>query len=220
MGLHPADRDAAARAACGASSTEGNTVVCVEHDPEVAARRPTTSSSSGPGAGAEGGRVVGAGPGEGRARARARPPIARRRRPPRPPLPADDPRTSAAAIRVRGATWRNLRGIDAAFPHAGLTCVTGVSRRREDAPSSSTCSRPPRAPSSPRAPFPARRACARSRDSRAFDRVSVSDGAPSRAPARDAGQRARRPRPAARALRRDGRGPRAGLRPARASRRT
>ena len=55
-GLHPADTEALLRALAGLKAS-GNSLFVVEHDMDVI-RRATTSSTSGPGAGDEGGKVV------------------------------------------------------------------------------------------------------------------------------------------------------------------
>ncbi len=104
----------------------GNTVVVVEHDPEII-RAADRLIDLGPRAGREGGEVVYQGPPSAVAAAldrsltaqylagakRIDPPA--RRRAPGPP------------IRVRGATANNLRGIDVDIPTRCLVCVTGVS---------------------------------------------------------------------------------------------
>ena len=126
VGLHPSDverligvierlRDA------------GNTVVVVEHDPRVIARADWLVDL-GPGAGAQGGRVVYQGPPEGAADAplsvtgafiAGRLEVA---------TPAAASRAGACGwIELLGARTHNLRSIDARFPRQALTVVTGVS---------------------------------------------------------------------------------------------
>ena len=176
MGLHPADRSPLRRR-LRALVEEGNTVVCVDHDPEVL-READHVVELGPGAGSDGGRLLAQGStravlAEGTA------PIAKALLARRPPLPAVD-LAGRPSIRVRGATWRNLRGIDATFPQGALTCVTGVSGAGK-----STLVLDVLAPAARsvllRAPFPRDRL--RSLEGfEGFDRVSVSDGAPSRHP--------------------------------------
>ncbi len=104
----------------------GNTVVVVEHDPEII-RAADHVIDMGPGAGVHGGRVVAAGtPAEieanpasltGRYLAGV---LA-------VPVPAQRRRGTGWSIGVRGARANNLRGIDVAIPLGAMTCVTGVS---------------------------------------------------------------------------------------------
>jgi excinuclease ABC subunit A len=103
----------------------GNTVLVVEHDPEII-RAADRLIDVGPGAGRQGGRVVYQGPPSavagapesltGRYLAGERSiPVPATRRPPGPP------------IRVRRASANNLRAVDAEFPTGCLVCVSGVS---------------------------------------------------------------------------------------------
>jgi excinuclease ABC subunit A len=104
----------------------GNTVVVVEHDPDVI-RAADHVIDMGPGAGVHGGEVVAVGtPAEivaNRASLTGRylagdlviPVPARRRR------------GTGWTVGVRGARANNLRGIDVAIPLGTMTCVTGVS---------------------------------------------------------------------------------------------
>jgi excinuclease ABC subunit A len=126
IGLHPRDsarlvrilRDLCARR---------NTVVVVEHDPEIITAADHVIDM-GPGPGAGGGEVVAQGtPAALAAEARSltgrylagtlRIPLPARRR---PPLPTLD-------VTVRGARANNLKGIDVRIPLARMVCVTGVS---------------------------------------------------------------------------------------------
>ena len=104
----------------------GNTVVVVEHDPDLILAADHVIDM-GPGAGVHGGRVVAAGtPRElmadpasltGRYLAGVE----------HIPLPERRRRGSGWSIAVRGARAHNLRGIDVAIPLGTMTCVTGVS---------------------------------------------------------------------------------------------
>jgi excinuclease ABC subunit A len=105
----------------------GNTVIVVEHD-EDAIRQADHVVDLGPGAGVHGGRVVAQGaPGDIEASpasltgqylsGRKRIEVPGRRR-------ARDPKQ---ALRLRGASGNNLKGIDVTFPVGLFTCVTGVS---------------------------------------------------------------------------------------------
>ncbi len=126
IGLHP--RDSARlvgimRNLCARK----NTVVVVEHDPEIIAAADHVIDL-GPGAGAAGGRIVAAGPVAalvadpasltGRYLSGARriaTPV--RRHPP----------SRALTLTIRNARANNLRGIDVTIPLARMVCVTGVS---------------------------------------------------------------------------------------------
>ncbi len=125
-GLHP--RDTERLLACLTElRDQGNSVVVVEHD-ETTIRAADWMIDLGPGAGPDGGRIVASGP---------------------PAAPSDSGESlttrylrhtergdrtdsqrltrSPGWIAVRGASERNLKTIDARFPLAALTCVTGVS---------------------------------------------------------------------------------------------
>ncbi|MBN1421046.1 MAG: excinuclease ABC subunit UvrA [Planctomycetes bacterium] len=103
----------------------GNTVVVVEHDPEIIARTDRIVDL-GPGAGERGGEIIYAGPASGLLDApgsitgeylagRARIPARARRR------------TPSGRIRIRNAREHNLKGIDVDIPLGVLVAVTGVS---------------------------------------------------------------------------------------------
>ncbi len=126
IGLHP--RDSARlvgimRNLCARQ----NTVVVVEHDPEIMAAADHVIDM-GPGAGAAGGTVVAAGTlasvladprsltGQYLSGARRIPMPERRRAPDR-----------GLAITIRNARANNLRGIDVTIPLARMVCITGVS---------------------------------------------------------------------------------------------
>ncbi len=105
----------------------GNTVIVVEHD-EQTIRSADHIIDLGPGAGAQGGRVVAEGTlddilaapasltGQYLSGRLAIPTPSRRR-----------PVSAAKAIVIRGAAANNLKTIDAAIPLGGIVCVTGVS---------------------------------------------------------------------------------------------
>ncbi len=128
VGLHPRDNDRLI-ATLRRLVSVGNTVIAVEHD-EAVIRAADHVVDIGPGAGIHGGRLIASGTvvdlqnaegsltGDylsGRRTLTGAAETARQR-----------PKTHPA-IRVRGATWHNLRGIDVSFPHGRMTCVTGVS---------------------------------------------------------------------------------------------
>ncbi|MFC5155051.1 excinuclease ABC subunit UvrA [Streptomyces amakusaensis] len=99
----------------------GNTVLVVEHDPDVIAIADHVVDM-GPGAGADGGRIVYQGPG---ALLRdADTPTGRRLR--RRTALKESFRSPSGWLPVTGADLHNLKGIDVRFPTGVLTAVTGV----------------------------------------------------------------------------------------------
>ncbi len=126
IGLHPRDVGRLVEVLQGLRDA-GNTVVVVEHDPEMM-RAADHAVDLGPGAGEEGGRVVYQGPAAelaacaesrtGRYLAgieRIRPPAGRRRS------------RRGRNVRLLGAAEHNLKGVDVRIDFGLLTCVTGVS---------------------------------------------------------------------------------------------
>ncbi len=122
VGLHPRDT-AMLMDTIEQLRTLGNTIVMVEHEPDVM-RRADHVIDLGPGAGEEGGRVMAQGrPGElGPAsltgaflRGERVIAVPTERRPP------------GDVIHVRNARLNNLRGLDVNIPTGVFTCVTGVS---------------------------------------------------------------------------------------------
>ncbi|WP_335932945.1 excinuclease ABC subunit UvrA [Streptomyces sp. PTD5-9] len=99
----------------------GNTVLVVEHDPDVLAVADHVVDM-GPRAGADGGRVVFEGPVEGLRRADTLTGRCLRRR----PRLKDTFRSPTGWMPVTGAGLHNLKNVDAAFPRGVLTVVTGV----------------------------------------------------------------------------------------------
>jgi excinuclease ABC subunit A len=126
IGLHPRDNKRLIRIVKGLRDL-GNTVVVVEHEPDVM-READQLIDMGPGPGAAGGNIVYQGPAQGILDCDAsltgrylsgaeRIEIPRQRR-----LPS-----SSHAIEIRGARCHNLKGVDVRFPLELMTCVTGVS---------------------------------------------------------------------------------------------
>jgi excinuclease ABC subunit A len=125
IGLHQRD-NARLLATLLALRDLGNTVVVVEHDPDMilAADRVI---DMGPGAGVHGGEIVAVGtpaeimsnPASLTGRYLARDLVI--------PVPAHRRRGTGWSIGVRGARANNLRGIDVSIPAGAMTCVTGVS---------------------------------------------------------------------------------------------
>lgn len=122
-GLHPADGEALL-AALQRLKASGNSVYVVEHDLSVM-RRADWLVDVGPAAGEEGGRVLYSGPPAGLAQVAES--QTRRHLFGEVRLPQRAPRTPAGWLRLEGVTRNNLQALDAAFPLACLTAVTGVS---------------------------------------------------------------------------------------------
>jgi excinuclease ABC subunit A len=124
IGLHARDHERLL-ATLVALRDRGNSVIVVEHD-EDTIRAADQVIDLGPGAGANGGRVVAQGTPATVASTPGSPTGAylQRRR-----APAAAPRRipSGNMIRVLGAAEHNLKEIDVEFPLGALTCVTGVS---------------------------------------------------------------------------------------------
>jgi excinuclease ABC subunit A len=125
IGLHQRD-NARLLATLLALRDLGNTVVVVEHDPEMILAADHVIDM-GPGAGVHGGEVVAVG---APAEIMANPASLTGRYLSRDlviPVPAHRRRGTGWTIGVRGARANNLRGIDVAIPLGTMTCVTGVS---------------------------------------------------------------------------------------------
>ncbi|GGT00316.1 thiamine ABC transporter permease [Planobispora rosea] len=120
VGLHPTDVESVTRL-LGRLRDSGNSVLAVEHDPAVMAVADQIVEV-GPGAGADGGRLVFQGTFEELRRAdthtgRA---LSRRRSGGR------TPRAAEGAIRITGATRNNLRRVTVDIPAGVMTVLTGV----------------------------------------------------------------------------------------------
>jgi excinuclease ABC subunit A len=125
-GLHPRDTSRLLASLAGLRD-RGNSVVVVEHD-EATIRAADWVIDLGPGAGPDGGLVVAQGPPDALVES-GESATARHLRGETPP-PVGSPgrlALSPGAIRIRGATEHNLKGVDATIPLGTLTCVTGVS---------------------------------------------------------------------------------------------
>jgi excinuclease UvrABC ATPase subunit len=118
-GLHPHDVDRLLTLLRGLRD-RGNTVLVVEHDLDVLAAADHVVDL-GPGAGADGGRVVYTGGVAGLRRADT-PTGALLRR----PLRLREPRPPAGTRRISGPDVHNLRDVDVELPLGVLTAVTGV----------------------------------------------------------------------------------------------
>jgi len=125
VGLHPRDT-ARLIATLHALRDQGNTVVVVEHDPDIIAAADEVLDL-GPGAGDQGGRVVYQGP-MAELRHDTRSLTAKYVRGDlRIPVPARRRRGNGLFLRVRGARVHNLKGVDVRIPLGAFTVVTGVS---------------------------------------------------------------------------------------------
>lgn len=124
-GLHPADGEALL-AALQNLKAAGNSIFVVEHD-VATMRRADWLVDVGPAAGEHGGEVLYSGPPAGLAgveRSQTRRYLFEE---PGAAPAARTPRQPRGWLRLEGITRNNLRGLDAAFPLACMTAVTGVS---------------------------------------------------------------------------------------------
>jgi excinuclease ABC subunit A len=121
VGLHPSDVAPLAQMVRELGE-RNNIVLVVEHDPALIAAADRVLEL-GPGAGADGGRIVfdgtpAAAAKAGTATSRALGGVAR---------PAEPPRTPSGFLKLRGARANNLRGVDVDVPLGVLCAVTGPS---------------------------------------------------------------------------------------------
>src|SRR5262249_54381304 len=103
----------------------GNTILVVEHDEETI-RSADWVVDIGPGAGADGGRVVASGPREGILATPASVPgqyLSGKRS---IPIPRRRREGNGGALVIRGAREHNLKRIDVRIPLGMFVCVTGV----------------------------------------------------------------------------------------------
>jgi excinuclease ABC subunit A len=125
VGLHPRDT-ARLVTILRALRDQGNTVVVVEHDPDIIGAADHVVDL-GPGAGDQGGRIIYDGP-PSELRRETRSLTAKYlRRELRIPVPGRRRRGNGLFLSVRGARAHNLKGIDVRIPLGALTVVTGVS---------------------------------------------------------------------------------------------
>ncbi|MDX3104625.1 excinuclease ABC subunit UvrA [Nonomuraea angiospora] len=120
VGLHPHDV-AQLTALLRELRDKGNTVIVVEHDPDVIAVADHVIDL-GPGAGLDGGQIVYQGDVAGLAESGSATGRHLRHR----PRPKAVTRGPAGFIEIRGATRHNLDGVDVDIPVGALTVVTGV----------------------------------------------------------------------------------------------
>lgn len=104
----------------------GNTVVVVEHDEDTILAADEVVDF-GPGAGAQGGRIVAVGPPDKIARSRESLTGRYLRRELQIPMPKRRRSPNEMWLTVRGARHNNLKNIDVRIPLGVFTCVTGVS---------------------------------------------------------------------------------------------
>lgn len=126
VGLHPRDTHRLLRV-LRRLVDRGNTVIVVEHDPEVMAAADHVIDL-GPRAGAHGGELIFAGtyPALLRATGSVTGQFLAARQSPLAPLGAALPPTRGA-LRIEGARANNLRDVDVTIPLGRLTCLSGVS---------------------------------------------------------------------------------------------
>ena len=125
IGLHPRDNGRLIRILAALRDT-GNSVLVVEHDPEMM-RASDFIVDLGPGAGERGGEVVYCGPSEGIGREKRSLTgeyLSGRKTIPVPPQRREG---NGSAIVIRGASEHNLRDIDVIIPLNVFVCITGVS---------------------------------------------------------------------------------------------
>ncbi|HEX3733321.1 MAG TPA: excinuclease ABC subunit UvrA [Mycobacteriales bacterium] len=120
VGLHPHDVSQLTTLLRGLRD-KGNTILVVEHDPDVIAIADHIVDL-GPGAGEAGGRLLYQGDLEGLARSGTSTGEQLRHR----PSVNETPRPWTSAVEIRGADQHNLRDVDADIPVGVLTVVTGV----------------------------------------------------------------------------------------------
>lgn len=126
VGLHPRDTDRLMNVV-EALRDCGNTVVVVEHDPDVIARADRILDL-GPEAGERGGEVIFDGaPGDLMRRPDLSPTAQRQAAGARRIAPPSRGRTPSGWIEIKGAREHNLKNLDARIPLGVICCVTGVS---------------------------------------------------------------------------------------------
>ena len=124
-GLHPADADALLSALHNLKAV-GNSVFVVEHDVHTM-RRADWLVDVGPAAGEQGGQVLYSGPPAGLSQVQHSQTRAYLFGEQSVTVPGRALRTAHGWLQLQGITRNNLHGLDAAFPLACMTAVTGVS---------------------------------------------------------------------------------------------
>lgn len=124
IGLHPRDNDRLINILKSLRDI-GNTVLVVEHDPEMM-KAADNIIDIGPFAGSHGGEVVFSGPYEKLLEAKS---LTGKYLSGRMEIPVPEKRRKGndKSITIKGATENNLKSIDVEFPLGKLVCVTGVS---------------------------------------------------------------------------------------------
>jgi excinuclease ABC subunit A len=125
IGLHPRDTQRLV-AILRQLTTQGNTVIVVEHDRDVIAAADHVVDL-GPGAGEHGGELIFSGPTEKLLQEATSLTARYLRAELTIPTPTQRRPTHGRCLQLLGARENNLRGIDISIPLTTLTCVTGVS---------------------------------------------------------------------------------------------
>jgi excinuclease ABC subunit A len=125
VGLHPRDTERLVTI-LRALREQGNTVVVVEHDPDIIAAAEHVIDL-GPGAGDQGGRVVFDGPSRALKKETRSLTAKYLRGDLRIPVPVRRRRGNGLFLDVKGASTHNLKDIDVRIPLGAFTVVTGVS---------------------------------------------------------------------------------------------
>ena len=125
VGLHPRDTERLVTI-LRALREQGNTVVVVEHDPDIIGAAEHLIDL-GPGAGDQGGRVVFDGPAAALKKETRSLTAKYLRGDLRIPVPVRRRRGNGLFLNVRGASTHNLKDIDVRIPLGAFTVVTGVS---------------------------------------------------------------------------------------------
>lgn len=123
VGLHPKDTEGVIRV-LQALRDQGNTVIVIEHDPDVMAAA-DHMIDVGPGAGIHGGQIVGQGT-LAEIRGQSSSVTGQYLKNENPEI-NHNPRSFTERIKVQGARLHNIKGLDVRFPIRALTAVTGVS---------------------------------------------------------------------------------------------
>ncbi len=124
VGLHARDTDRLIQV-LKSLRDHGNTLVVVEHDPDVILEADHVIDM-GPGGGEEGGRILYEGPAKGLLDSPYSLTGQTLKNPPQP-TPAKAKKSPSGTLDILGAQGNNLKNIDVSLPKNQLVCITGVS---------------------------------------------------------------------------------------------